>query len=41
MSGLRFSFPADIFGILLLDHLIVSREDYFSFKRQGLMEENA
>lgn len=37
----RLSSAADILGISVLDHIIVSRNDYFSFKERGLLKEGA
>ncbi len=37
----RLCAAADILGITVLDHIIISRNDYFSFKERGLLKESA
>lgn len=37
----RLCAAADILGISLLDHIIVARKDFFSFKEHGLLKEGA
>lgn len=37
----RLCSAADILGISVLDHIIVSRKEYFSFKERGLLKEGA